>query len=179
MAAEPLPEDAASWLARGVRLLLLCALGILAVYAEAAPLGLSATAQPSPDLLILVVGYWSLRRPGSAPMLAIFGLGLFRDLVTDLPVGAGALGLVLASEALKRNRATLSRLAFPLEWGAVAVAAGATILAQWLVVSVTLAPGPMTTDLLRQWLYTLAAYPFVSLVLRWGLGIRWQKSEAG
>ena len=76
-------------------------LALLAIFLEATPMGLEATSRPSPDLLLCVVAYWSVRRPRSAPAVLVFSLGLVRDLLTDVPVGAGALSLMVISELLK------------------------------------------------------------------------------
>ncbi|HUF57449.1 MAG TPA: hypothetical protein VMM55_12900, partial [Thermohalobaculum sp.] len=77
--------------ARLARTGLMSVLGLLAIYVEAAPLGIGPSAPPSPDLLLCVIVYWTARRPGSTPLLAVFALGLVRDLLTDVPTGAGAL----------------------------------------------------------------------------------------
>ena len=62
--------------ARMMRMALLTLIGMLAIFLEITPLGLEASARPSPDLLLCVVAYWSIRRPGSAPAVLIFLLGL-------------------------------------------------------------------------------------------------------
>ncbi|MEM8698966.1 MAG: rod shape-determining protein MreD, partial [Pseudomonadota bacterium] len=94
-------------LLRALRMLMLACLGSLAVFLEAAPVDLSATGLLSPDLLLCVVAYWALRRPSATPLLLVFGLGLGRDLLTDAPLGAGALTLVLTAEILKQYRGWL------------------------------------------------------------------------
>ena len=55
--------------ARLMRMGLLTLIGMIAIFLEIAPLGLEATSRPSPDLLLCVVAYWSIRRPGSAPAI--------------------------------------------------------------------------------------------------------------
>ena len=164
--------------ARWLRMMLLAALAMLAIYVEAAPLGLSAEARPSPDLLLCVVAYWAIRRPGSTPMVLVFVLGLARDLLTDVPVGAGALSLVLIAETLKHYRRTLARSAFLLEWVAVATAALAATILHWGLVVLTFGQPPYLIELGNQCLYTAAAYPLVALVFRWLFRISWRKPEA-
>ena len=163
---------------RWFRMALMATLAMCAIYAEAAPLGLGAGARPSPDLLLCVIAYWAVRRPGSTPMLLVFGLGLVRDLLTDLPVGAGALSLVLVAEALKRWRRALARSAFMLEWAVVALAALASTTLHWLLVVLMLAQPPYLFDLGLQCLYTAGAYPAIALIFRWLFRISWRKPEA-
>ena len=164
--------------ARWFRMVLMAVLAMLAIYVESAPLGLSADAQPSPDLLLCVIAYWAIRRPGSTPMVLVFFLGLMRDLLTDVPVGAGALSLVLIAEALKHWRRSLARSAFLLEWLVVALAALAATVLHWGLVVLTLGQPPYLIELGNQCLYTAAAYPAVALVFRWLFRISWRKPEA-
>lgn len=165
-AARPL--DAATLL----RMALVTLTGLVAIATEAAPVGLGAGAQPSPDLLFCVVAHVALRLPAAMPMLLAFALGLARDLLTDVPVGLGALTLVLAAEALKGRRAAIQRqpLVFEIAW--VGLAGGAMSLAQWLGVTLSLAQPAYLGLLLQQYAATLLAYPAVGLFLRWVVRIR-------
>lgn len=163
--------------ARWFRMLLLGGLGLLAIYVEAAPLGIGPTALPSPDLLLCVVAYWALRRPGSSPMLLIFALGLMRDLLTDVPVGAGALTLVLIAEVLKSQRRFVARASFPMEWVVVALAALISVFVHWSLVFLTLAQPPYLISLGYQIIYTAMVYPLIVLTFRWLFRISWKKAE--
>ena len=136
--------------ARAWRVALLMIVGMLAIYIEAAPLGVGSSAPPSPDLLLCVVVYWAARRPGSTPLLAVFALGLARDLVTDVPPGAGALALVLAAETIRSLHRRLARGSFLAEWLVLAAAAFGAAALMWLTVLVTLAQPPYLADLFHQ-----------------------------
>jgi rod shape-determining protein MreD len=157
--------------ARLWRIALMLALGVLAVYIEAAPLGVGPAAPPSPDLLLCVIVYWAAHRPGSTPLLAVFALGLMRDLLTDAPAGAGALALVLAAEAVKEMRGRLARGSFLVEWLALAGAALGTSALMWLLVLVTFAEPPDLLALVHQSLYTVMVYPPLAFAFRYGLRV--------
>lgn len=159
---------------RAVRIAALAVIGLLAVFAEVAPTGFRTEARPSPDLLFAVVAYWAVRRPGSTPILLVFALGLCRDLLADVPVGAGALTLVLAAEFLRTQGAVLVRQSFLLEWATIAMTCLAMFSGQFLLVVLTLAQPPYLLDLLWQGLYTAAVYPPLALGLRWVLRIGWK-----
>jgi rod shape-determining protein MreD len=163
---------------RLIRIALMLALGLAAIFTEAAPLGLSADAYPSPDILFCVVAYWSTRRPEAAVLVAVFALGLVRDLMTDAPVGAGVLTLVLASEFLKTLSQGLSRRGFATEWLLLASVLALVLLTQWLVVLVLLAHPPYLVDLGYLWLATMALYPALALVMRWLFQIGRPKAQA-
>lgn len=158
------------------RIVLLMVLGIVAIYAEAAPLGVGPTAPPSPDLLICVLVYWSIRRPGSVPLLAVFALGLIRDFLTDLPVGAGTLSLVIITELFKSQHHYLKRISFMKEWLAMTAAVFLSTAFVWMLVVLTLAQPPYVIELLHQCLYTMMIYPVIAMTLRWVFRISWRKT---
>jgi hypothetical protein len=113
------------------------------------------------------------------PLLAVFGAGLARDLLTDTPVGAGALTLVLAAEGLKAVGRPLTRRGFGAEWLSIGGAFAAILLAQWLMVLLVLAHPPYLLELCQQWLITLALYPLLAAVFRWLFRVRRAKAEEG
>ena len=163
--------------ARLFRMMLVGVMGMLAIYVEAAPLGVPVGAPPSPDLLLCIVAYWSIRRPGSIPLALVFALGLTRDLLTDVPVGAGVLSLLLVSEAFKKWRRHLARSMFLTEWLAVAAVSLAGTALVCILVALTFAQPPYLMGLLHQCLYTAMIYPFLVLILRWGLRVNWSRQE--
>lgn len=162
---------------RLLRTFMMVLLGLLAISIETAPLGLGPGARPSPDLVLCVVCYWAIRRPDSTPLLAVFALGLVRDLVTDVPPGAGTLTLIIAAELLKGWRRSLARHNFVMEWLVVAGAALATVALQWLMVLLLLAQPAFVGQLFYQAVYTAMAYPIVAVFFRWVLRISWRKPE--
>jgi rod shape-determining protein MreD len=160
---------------RLMRIAFLLLLGLIAIFLEVAPLGLSADAYPSPDLLFCVIAYWSTRRPEVTALLAVFALGLTRDLMTGAPTGAGILTLVFASEFLKTLSHGLSRRSFATEWLLLASVLALALLSQWLIVLLLLAHPPYLVDLFYLWLTTLVLYPAFALVFRWLFRIGWRK----
>ncbi len=168
-----------TWLspARLARMVALTLLGLVAIFIESAPVGLEPDAYPSPDLLFCLVAYWSVRRPGTAALPVVWGLGLARDLLTDLPVGAGALGLLLVSRFLRSLGAGLARRGFVTEWMLVATLLALFLAGQWLVVALLLSYPPYLLDLAYQWVATMALYPLIALVLRWLFRISWRRIE--
>ncbi|MBY8975733.1 rod shape-determining protein MreD [Rhodobacteraceae bacterium NNCM2] len=162
---------------RVIRMLIFTALGLLAIFIEAAPAGIEATSLPSPDLLLCVVAFWVLRRPGSTPLLLVFALGLCRDLLTDAPLGAGTLGIVLAAQVLTERRNWIAAQPFVVEWMMVGLAIAFTLILQWVLVVVTLGHPPYLRLLLIMAGMTFFSYPVVAVVFRWLLGISWRKGD--
>ena len=162
---------------RLLRTLVFATLGLLAIYIEAAPLGLGADALPSPDLLLCVVVYWSIRRPGSTPLALVFGLGLCRDLLTDAPLGAGTLALVLISQILVERRIWLSHQPAVMEWLVFSLAAIGNLAIQWGLLVITLGQPPYLSQIALVAAGTIVSYPVVALIFRWLLRIRWRPSD--
>lgn len=160
---------------RMLRLALVVILGLLAIFAEAAPLGHPARAIPSPDLLFIVVAFFAARRPGMLLALVAFALGLARDFLTDAPVGMGALTLFAAAEGFRALSPVLRRSSFAAEIAAVAALLAATLAVQWLAIVLTFMQPPAPVLLVRQWALTVALYPLVALALRWTFRIGWRR----
>jgi len=146
---------------------------LIAVFVEAAPIGTGPDARPSPDLAFCVIAFFVLRWPEIAPAVVVFALALMRDLITDVPVGAGALSAVLAAEILRLRRRALMRQPFVSEWITVAALAFAALALQWLMVTASFAHPPAPTLLAQQLTATVAVYPAVVLVFRWILRVKW------
>lgn len=146
---------------RGVGLALA---GLGAILLEAAPAGIGALSLPSPDLLFCVVAVWAVRAPRAAPLLLVFGLGVLRDFLTDLPPGLGALTLCAAAEALKARAAAIRRQPFPVEWLWVAAAAAGMVALQWLGLLVSFLQPPYATLLAQQVAATALVHPVCVLL---------------
>ena len=152
---------------------ILAVAGTLGVVVEAAPLGLAAGSVPSPGLLACAVAAVAIRRPAAAAVLLVFALGLLRDLLTDVPPGAGALSLVLLSETLRAQSEMFRRRAFAIELVWVAACLLGMLALQYILVLLTLSQPPYLMGIVRQWALSVAVYPAVALALRWLAGIRW------
>ncbi len=156
-------------MSRAVSLLALGAAAWLAVAVDMAPVGGALSGWAGPDMLLCVVALWAVRRPAQTPAIIVFLLGVARDLLSGGPVGAGALGLLVAAEALRGRGRAASRGGFPAEWLAVGLAAATALGVQWALLTATLAPTPATVDLIARLSATVAAYPVVALALRWAV----------
>lgn len=147
------------------------AAGVGAIYFALVPLG-GPGGLPAPDLLYCVLAVWVIRRPLQASVWLVLGLGLFGDLMLSRPVGLGALGLLLATEALRANAGLLQGASFALEWLAAAAGFAAILAGMRLVMEFAFLDGPGLDIGLRYLASTMLAYPLVAAVLHWGVGLR-------
>ncbi|MFN3614493.1 MAG: hypothetical protein ACK4WC_08035 [Rubrimonas sp.] len=128
-------------------------------------------AMPRPDILFCVVALWSLRRPLWTASLAVFALGLARDLLGGGPVGLGAITLLLASAVMRGRAAAVRRRSMLVEWATVAAAFALMMLAQQALLTLTLAPTIPTEDIVLRLAATATVWPAIALALRWAVRI--------
>ncbi|MEO9189971.1 MAG: rod shape-determining protein MreD [Acetobacteraceae bacterium] len=139
-------------------------LTLILVLVAGAPLGLPGQAALRPALALICVFHWSLTRPATMPGIAVFAIGVLCDLLGWLPIGVGAVTLLIARVAALRLRPALAGHGLGLAWFAfvcVAVVVGA---ATWVLVSVlslrVLPAGP----LLLSTLFAAALHPSLALL---------------
>jgi rod shape-determining protein MreD len=145
--------------------------GFVAVLAPKIPLAPGAGLM-APDLLYCLTVAWMIRRPRSAPLPAVVGLGLFADLMLSRPLGLGALGLLVASELFRARAATFHGLPFPVEWLAATLVFAAMLGSEQLALLLVFAEAPGVAPLARHLVATALAYPVVVLGLAWCLQLR-------
>ena len=150
---------------------LLLALGVVAVYAALIPLGPGSGLVP-PNLLYCLVFAWTVRSPAAVSAPLVLVLGLFADVMLTRPIGLGALGLVLAAEAVRGRTALFRGAPFVLEWLAAVAGFGLVLAASDLVLRLALVRGPGLGPLLAHVVATAIAYPVVVAGLVLGLGLR-------
>ncbi len=120
---------------------------------------------PSPYWLLILVFYWSIHRPQALPPLLLAGLGLLQDLSWGGPLGANVLLLLILQAILLEERRFLRKIGpapTVLLFGAVALVYE---LFLYLLAGLYWEPGPPWRPFLLQALESLAAYPFLVLLL--------------
>ncbi len=148
-------------------------LALAGIYVALLPLGSGTWTLPAPDLAFCLVVVWVARRPAEAPLWAVLLIGLAGDLLMSRPLGLGALGLLLATEAMRRGAgAWPASGAFAVEWLVATALFLAVTLGAYLALEVTLADSPGLGPVLRLALSTALAYPLVAALAVWGLGLR-------
>ncbi|QDL90677.1 rod shape-determining protein MreD [Paroceanicella profunda] len=155
-------ESTLTWISL-VALPVVAALGLLV---SLAPVGLSATDMPMPDLVFLPLAVWLVRRPEAAPLLVIFAIGLAADLLRGGPLGIGALGLLGVSELLRRMADGLVRGPFMIEWLVVGGLFIGLLAFQCIALWLTFSPRPAFGLLWQHAAGTVLLYPLIAFALR-------------
>lgn len=152
--------------------LLFLAIVVVVVFARLIPLQTTPSSWAAPDLLICVCFAWVVRRPDYMPTLLIAAVMLTTDFLFMRPPGLMAGLVVLGAEFLRGRSHVLRELPFSLEWGMAASLITAVMVANRLALIFVMSPRPSLALSLSQLLLTLAVYPIVVAVSRYGLGIR-------
>lgn len=151
---------------------LFAALAAGLIFVQILPLGLGTGRLPSPDLLILLLAAWALRRPDYVPTLLVAGVLLLSDILFMRPLGLwAALGL-LGVEVLRSRGATSSELPFLAEWLLVTVVLAAMTLAESVILAVLMVPRPPLGAAALHLVISAVVYPAAVLATTVIFGVR-------
>jgi rod shape-determining protein MreD len=128
------------------------------------PLRLPAFAAVVPWFALMAVYYWTMYRAELMPAPAVFGIGVFQDLLSGGPFGVNAFVLLLTHGAAMTQRRVLMRRPFSLGWlGFVAIALMGFALTWLTMTLLTLALFDPRAALV-QYVLTVLLYPPVAWV---------------
>jgi len=152
--------------------ILFFAAGMLAIGIRLIPMGNSAEAMASPDLLYLMIVAWIVRRPRTAPVWAVVALAVLADALMMRPLGLWALCLLFGAEFTRAYVRAFREQPFLLEWMNVALMFAAMLILQNLLMLVTFLEAFDLGAVFGHWLITVASYPVVVALMHWVLRIR-------
>ncbi|MCI4661413.1 MAG: rod shape-determining protein MreD [Neomegalonema sp.] len=162
-----------------MRILIPILAALLAILTMMVPTGTLASALPAPHLLLAVIFFFTVRRPEYMPPLLVFALGLLADCVTDGPIGAETVALLIASETARPLSARDPAPGLLTEWGRFAITA---LLLEIIVIGLMIATfsrGVPYLALVERLGLTILSYPLVMLLLGWAFAIRWRDPRMG
>lgn len=156
------------WIMRGGFL----GLSLLIMFFHLLPLDSVPRRWAPPDLLIVFLFAWALRRPDYVPILSIAAVMLMADLMFQRPPGLLALLVLMGTEYLRLRFAGLKDASFAGEWIAVCIVLVAIMVANRLVLSLlAVQQAPLGLTLI-QMLMTITVYPLVVLLTQSVFGVR-------
>jgi len=153
------------------------AIGALFMLQALIPLDLTANRLPGPDVLYCLTMAYLIRRPEFVPLWSIIFVFFLRDVLTMAPLGIWTLLIIASTELVRANLQAFREYFFGIEWLWVAVIFGAMLLAQQLILALTLSASPTFVDLLLQFLFTTGIYPVIVAFMKYGFRI--DKPAAG
>lgn len=147
-------------------------MGFIAIGLAIIPMGLAANSVGFPDVMFALFVAWVIRRPASAPVLALVFLAILADALMMRPIGLWAMMLLIGTEALRLSERAFRDIPFLLEWLYVGVLFVLLSVLQNVVLFVSFAGMYAIGDVFWHAVRTIAVYPVVVAVLHWGLRIR-------
>ncbi len=126
------------------------------------PLGLRDQGELLPALALGCVWFWSLHRPASMPPISVFGIGLLLDLLGYLPLGVGALTLLLAHAVALWLRGSLGSRGFLGVWLAFSAVGAVVAALGWAATSLLTFQLLPPDAALSQLVLSAALYPLLA-----------------
>lgn len=159
--SDELKEDIVSYLQRFLPLLS----SLLLLFLSYVPLDFIIFNNIRPAVGMVCVYFWMIHRPDLFNLLSVFILGLVDDIISNVPLGANILTLLVLYVLLSNLSRFFNGKPFVVTWYGFALLSLVTFLTKWLVLSVyysSFLPLPIVGF---SYLVTAAAYPFLSLIL--------------
>ena len=147
-------------------------ISLVLIFLRLLPLNHLTTDWPVPDLILCVMLAWCLRFPASAPIILLGFLFLIQDVLFQRPIGLFAASAFLLCEWCKRQSIQAVEFPFSLEWLTATVAMLMIFFLTRLVAMLSLISNPPLHLGLREILVTIITYPFIVILLRFGIGLK-------
>ncbi len=80
------------------------------------PLRIPDFAPVTPALTVIAIYYWGIYRPDLTPIVAIFAIGMFQDMVAGTPLGLTSLVLITVHAVAASQRRFFHGKTFLVEW---------------------------------------------------------------
>ena len=142
------------------------------VFISLAPFGFVPQRTPPPDLLLCLTLTFVLRRPEFAPVWLVAAVFLLADILLLHPPGLWTAIVVVLVEFTRTQEYRFREQPFLLEWAFVAAAMFLALLANRLMLAITLAPLSGFGAVTLHYIVSVLAYPFVVLFCYFFLRIR-------
>lgn len=165
-----------SLLLRSWKIIVFLILVSVIAIAQLLPLSRVAGALPGPDLLILVISAYAMRRPRMIPTWVYLLVLVATDVLLTRPLGLHAALSLLAVDMMRRRALQSPTMPFSREWLIVATAVTVIALLEVVILLVFLVPQASLGLALIQLIVTVLTYPVVVLLIAEPFGLRRPKA---
>ncbi len=107
------------------------AITLLLVMVSVLPMHIPFFGMVSPVLSLMAVYYWSVFRPDLMPSFAVFGAGLFQDILSGTPLGVFALVFMLVRVAVVSKQKFFTGNSFVVMWWVFMLVAAGSLVLVW------------------------------------------------
>lgn len=136
---------------------------VVLVLLSVVPLRIGSLGEIRPAFALMAIYYWTILRP--PPIVAVFALGLFLDLLCQYPLGMQGLVFVAVQALTAHQRRFLSGQSFLVIWAGFALVALGAGLIEWGVFSLFNTTLAALKPMLISTVLTAALFPAVVLPL--------------
>ena len=119
----------------------------------------------TPSLVTIGIFYWCIYRPDLIPMIAVFGIGIFEDIMTNTLIGFNALIFLTIYGLCRWRRRFFYKQTFVVMWVGLMIVVASISMMQWILFMIIHGQVLSFTPLLFGALATILIYPLVAIVL--------------
>lgn len=163
------------WIYRAIFL----ALAALVGFARLLPLDPGPGGVPGPDVLLLLVCAWVVRRPEYAPLALVAAVFFLGDILLSRPLGLWAALVVVGTETLRARASAFQSASFLTEWFRVAAVVAAIHLADAAILALMMVDQPPLGTTLIRVIATIAVYPVVVVLTTRAIGLKRRRPSGG
>jgi rod shape-determining protein MreD len=163
-------RPAADWLGRlehRLRALLPGATTMFLVILGLIPWHVPGIAVVTPAFVLIAIYFWSVYHPQLLPYWLTFLIGVVQDLLLGLPIGQGALGLLLFQGFVVSQRRFLLTKPFLVVWWGFAIIAPLGALIAWAIASIVRDAVIPVVPVVVQTAITVLLYPAFGAAFGW------------
>ena len=155
------------WLHR----LIFLSVALVLTFVRLLPLQTTAGHLPGPDLLLCLIFAWMVRRPEYLSALMIGVVILAEDILLMRPPGLWTALVLIGAEFIRARSALTRELNFGVEWLLVAGVIFGVFFANRTILDMAFVNQPTFGFSLLQIIWSVAAYPVVVALSRYGLDL--------
>ena len=155
------------WLHR----LIFLGVALVLTFVRLLPLQTTAGHLPGPDLLLCLIFAWMVRRPEYLSALMIGVVVLAEDVLLMRPPGLWTALVLIGAEFIRARSALTRELNFGVEWLLVAGVIFGVFFANRTILDMAFVNQPAFGFSLLQIIWSVAAYPVVVALSRYGLDL--------
>ena len=119
----------------------------------------------APAFTLIAVYCWSIWRPDLLPLVGVFLVGLFEDLLRGVPLGVTALMLLTAAAFVQSQRGFVFGKSLNLFWAVFGLVVVAWMIVEWIAMSILLGQMLDPTAAFFRYLLTLGVLPIGAAML--------------
>ncbi len=138
---------------------------LLLLFISYTPLDFFPVYNIRPAIGFVCVYYWLIHRPDLFNLLSVYFLGLVDDIISNVPFGANIFSMLVLYVLLNSLIRFFNSKPFVITWYGFMIMSFAAFITKWLVLSIYYAQFLPFSIVFFSFMFTVAVYPFLSLIL--------------